>query len=221
MLPSDTSRPTIIVMSANNMHTYSTYKRQNCINAPVFKHLVAFNVHTIAIPPIMQIFIIFKPLTQHVSAINGHLQDFNYANSVTLHLTGRAIAEAVSRWIPTTPARVRARVWQVGFVVDKIAPGQVFSEYFGFPCQLHFIPPTSPSSQSPGTGTIGQYMAAVPRGPSMDSTPQTSRRLLDDSHANTAIHLLQVVQVYCRLPAFICSLYCTLQGNGWHVSAIS
>jgi hypothetical protein len=52
----------------------------------------------------------------------------------------------------------------VGFVVDKMALGQVFSEYFGFPCQPHFIPPTSPSSQSPGTGTISQYMAAVPRG---------------------------------------------------------
>jgi hypothetical protein len=23
---------------------------------------------------------------------------------------------------------------KVGFVVDKVAPGQVFSEYFGFPC---------------------------------------------------------------------------------------
>jgi hypothetical protein len=23
---------------------------------------------------------------------------------------------------------------QVGFMVDKVAPGQVFSEYFGFPC---------------------------------------------------------------------------------------
>jgi hypothetical protein len=32
---------------------------------------------------------------------------------------GRAIAEAVS---------------QVRFVVDKVASGQVFSEYFGFPC---------------------------------------------------------------------------------------
>jgi hypothetical protein len=25
----------------------------------------------------------------------------------------------------------------VGFVVDKVALEQVFSEYFGFPCQLH------------------------------------------------------------------------------------
>jgi hypothetical protein len=47
------------------------------------------------------------------------------------------IAEAVSRWLPTAAARVRARVWQVGFVVDKVASEQVFSEYFGFPCQNH------------------------------------------------------------------------------------
>jgi hypothetical protein len=31
----------------------------------------------------------------------------------------------------------QARVWQVGFVMDKVASGQVFSEYFGFPCQNH------------------------------------------------------------------------------------
>jgi hypothetical protein len=27
----------------------------------------------------------------------------------------------------------------VGFLVDKVALGQVFSEYFGFPCQLSTI----------------------------------------------------------------------------------
>jgi hypothetical protein len=48
---------------------------------------------------------------------------------------GRAIAEAVSRWLPTEATRVRARVWQVGFAMDKVASGQVSSEYFGFPCQ--------------------------------------------------------------------------------------
>jgi hypothetical protein len=26
----------------------------------------------------------------------------------------------------------------MGFVVDKVALGRVFSEYFGFPCQLSF-----------------------------------------------------------------------------------
>jgi hypothetical protein len=31
-----------------------------------------------------------------------------------------------------------ATVVSVGFVVDKVALGQVFSEYFGFPCQSSF-----------------------------------------------------------------------------------
>jgi hypothetical protein len=45
---------------------------------------------------------------------------------------GRAIAEAVIRWLPNAAARVRA--WHVGFVVQKLASGKVFSKYFGFPC---------------------------------------------------------------------------------------
>jgi hypothetical protein len=39
----------------------------------------------------------------------------------------RAIAEVVSRWLPTAAARVCAWVWQEEFVVDKVALGQVFS----------------------------------------------------------------------------------------------
>jgi hypothetical protein len=46
---------------------------------------------------------------------------------------GRAIDQAVSRWLPT--AAVRGS--RPGHVVDKVAPGQVSSEYFGFPCQIH------------------------------------------------------------------------------------
>jgi hypothetical protein len=49
-----------------------------------------------------------------------------------------AIAQAVSRWLPTAAAWVRARFAHVGFVVDRVALGQVFSEYFGFPCQYLF-----------------------------------------------------------------------------------
>jgi hypothetical protein len=48
---------------------------------------------------------------------------------------GTAIAEAVSRWLPTAAAWVRARVWQVKFVVEKVASGQVFSEYFVSPAK--------------------------------------------------------------------------------------
>jgi hypothetical protein len=50
---------------------------------------------------------------------------------------GRTTAEAVSRWLPIAAARIRTRVWQVGFVVDKVTSGQVSSEYFSFPCQNH------------------------------------------------------------------------------------
>jgi hypothetical protein len=70
---------------------------------------------------------------------------------------GRAIARAVSRWLPTTAARVRSRVWSSGICGGQVALGQVFSEYFGVPCQssfhqlLHYHP-----QLSSGAGTIGQ-----------------------------------------------------------------
>jgi hypothetical protein len=52
-----------------------------------------------------------------------------------------AIAQVVSRWLPTAAVPGFETIsGQVGFVVDKVALGQVF-EYFGFPCQfsLHQI----------------------------------------------------------------------------------
>jgi hypothetical protein len=53
-------------------------------------------------------------------------------------ILGRAIAQTVSRWLPTAAVRVRAHSGHVRFVVNKVALGQVFSEYFGFPCQSSF-----------------------------------------------------------------------------------
>jgi hypothetical protein len=54
----------------------------------------------------------------------------------------------------------------VGFVVDKVAVGQVFSEYFGFFCQI-FIPPISTQSPSPiiQGGYNRPVVAAVPKVP--------------------------------------------------------
>jgi hypothetical protein len=48
---------------------------------------------------------------------------------------GRAIAQAVSRWLPSRQPGIAPGSGQVGFVEDKVALGQVFPEYFGFPCQ--------------------------------------------------------------------------------------
>jgi hypothetical protein len=54
------------------------------------------------------------------------------------YLFGRAVVQAVSRWLPTAVARVRVQAENVGFVVDKGALGQVFSENFRFLCQSSF-----------------------------------------------------------------------------------
>jgi hypothetical protein len=55
-----------------------------------------------------------------------------------LSTDGSAIAQEISRRLPTAAARVRVRAKHVGFVVDKAALGQGFSEYFGFLCQSSF-----------------------------------------------------------------------------------
>jgi hypothetical protein len=52
-----------------------------------------------------------------------------FEQTMLYHVTyniGRAIVQAVSSWLPTAAARVRARVWKVGFVADKVALVQVF-----------------------------------------------------------------------------------------------
>jgi hypothetical protein len=55
-------------------------------------------------------------------------------------LLGLAVAQAVSRWLPTAAARVRVRA-ACGVCGGQNGTGQVFSEYFGFPCQSfhHFL----------------------------------------------------------------------------------
>jgi hypothetical protein len=72
---------------------------------------------------------------------------------------GRAIAQAVSRWLPTAALRGSKPdlvMWDLWW--DKVALGQVFSEFFGFPCNhrsfhqlLH-----NHSHVSSGECTIGQ-----------------------------------------------------------------
>jgi hypothetical protein len=68
---------------------------------------------------------------------------------------GRAIAQAVSRWLPIAAARVRARVWSSGICGGQSGVGGGFFRVLRFPLPI-FIPPNSPSSQSPGAGAIDQ-----------------------------------------------------------------
>jgi hypothetical protein len=57
-------------------------------------------------------------------------------------------------------------------VVDKVALGQVFSEYFDFPCQSLFHQFLHNHHHlSSGAGTIGLLVATVPRGPNWTQPP--------------------------------------------------
>jgi hypothetical protein len=65
------------------------------------------------------------------------------------------------------------RSGHVGIVVDKVALGQVFSEYFGFPYQFSFHRLLHIHHLSSGAGTISQLVADVPSGLSL--SPQKKK----------------------------------------------
>jgi hypothetical protein len=54
------------------------------------------------------------------------------------------------------------RSGHVGFVVDSVTLGQVFSEYFCFPCQFSFHRLLHIHHLSSGAGAVGQLVADVP-----------------------------------------------------------
>jgi hypothetical protein len=93
-----------------------------------------------------------------------------YITQLSLHL-GHAIAQAVSRRLPG----FELRPGHVGFVVDKVALGQVFSEYFGFPCQFSFQRLLHTHHHvSCVAGTVGQIMIDVPSGLSLTPPQETN-----------------------------------------------
>jgi hypothetical protein len=77
---------------------------------------------------------IYKRLKNHVASFRVHTS----YNETGINTGAAAIAQAISRRLPTAAARVRSQVTSVGFVVDKVALGQVFSEHFGFLCKFSF-----------------------------------------------------------------------------------
>jgi hypothetical protein len=87
---------------------------------------------------------------------------------------GCAIAQAVRRWLPTAAARVRARVWSSGICGGQSGAGAGFLRVLRFALQI-FIPPNSPSSQSPGAGTIGQKWPTCQVDPGWTQPPPTMR----------------------------------------------
>jgi hypothetical protein len=101
-----------------------------------------------------------------------------WSSSNTLRLGG-AIAQVVVAGFPPRRPGFDPGSGQVGFVVDKVALGQVFSEYFGFPCKSSFqqLLHNHPHLSS-GAGTIGQkrpqYKGLSPTPPAIKKKHYTS-----------------------------------------------
>jgi hypothetical protein len=65
----------------------------------------------------------------------------------------------------------------VGFVVDNVALGQVFSEYFGFPANYHSTDcSTLMMIYHPELAQTGQLVADVPRGLSLTAQQETKKK---------------------------------------------
>jgi hypothetical protein len=76
-------------------------------------------------------------LLYYTTRVGLRLIEFKEADMGSMLLSsvfGRAVAQRLDAGFPP-PRPGFAYGQQVGFVVDKAALGQVFSEYFGFPCQ--------------------------------------------------------------------------------------
>jgi hypothetical protein len=71
-------------------------------------------------------------------------------------LQGRAIAQVVSGWLPTTAARVRSQVKSRGICGGESGTGVGFPLYFDFPCQFSFHQLLHTHNLSSVAGTIGQ-----------------------------------------------------------------
>jgi hypothetical protein len=72
----------------------------------------------------------------------------------------KKLRQLVSRFPLQRPGSIPGQVMK--FVVDKEALGQVYSEYFGFPCQFSFC-----QILLAGAGKIGQLLADIPNGLSL------------------------------------------------------
>jgi hypothetical protein len=73
---------------------------------------------------------------------------FGQANKLYYVLrTGRAIAQAVSSWLPTAAVQVRAQVGSCGICGEQSGAGAGFLRVLRFPLPI-LIPPTAPHSSS-------------------------------------------------------------------------
>jgi hypothetical protein len=89
---------------------------------------------------------------------------------------GRAIAQAISRRLPTAAARARVKVRPCGICGGSSDTGAGFLLVFGFPGQFSFHRLLHTHHLSSGADTIGQLVADVPSGLSLTPPQETKKK---------------------------------------------
>jgi hypothetical protein len=96
--------------------------------------------------------IIRRSLNIYPSSLNCQLKWINFLhliffNKAVIFMKGRAIAQAISRLLPTAAARVRSQVRSCGICGGLIGAGAVFLRVLRFPLPV-LMPPSAPHSSS-------------------------------------------------------------------------
>jgi hypothetical protein len=98
-------------------------------------------------------------------------------NNTNITVESRVIAQAVSRWLPTAPARVQVQFRSCGICGGQSGAGAAFLRVLRFPLPI-FIPPIAP--QSPPSIIWGWYnrpiVTVVPSGLSL--TPREKKKIV-------------------------------------------
>jgi hypothetical protein len=122
-----------------------------------------------------------------------------------------AIAQAVSRWLPTAVAQVQTWVWLSGICSEQSDTGVGFLQVLRFPMTI-LIPSTALRlSTIVRAGTISQLVADVPSGLSL-TPPQETKK--EEKRLYTCIQRC-LTPISARTPAIvICSCWiCTVRSN--------
>jgi hypothetical protein len=94
----------------------------------------------------------------------------------------------------------------VGFVVDKVALGQVSSEYFGFPCQFSLHRLLHSHHLSSEAGTIGQLVTDIPSGLSL-TPPRETKKKKRRGH-QISVDIFRILEFKCIMkPQAACRIF--------------